>query len=115
MAGEELDLVRIDVGLHAQSIVLVFEGGSPDSLEDRLERLEPFREHRADRTEQLQVDLIEAIDALRCEDPRDFPEVGHSMYPRPAPPPSELVPEVARDGVAVRLAAAARPLLPAPL
>src|SRR2546427_595365 len=79
MAGEELDLVRRDVGLHAQSIVLVFEGGSPDSLEDRLERLEPFREHRADRTEELQVDLIEAIDALRCEDPRDFPEVGRHI------------------------------------
>ena len=33
------------------------------------------------------MDLIEAIDALRCEDPRDFPEVGgHIVRPLDSPP-----------------------------
>src|SRR3989454_12402398 len=52
------------------------------SLEDLLERLEPLRKHCANRTEEPQGGLIEAIDALRCEDPRDFPEVGgHIVRP----------------------------------
>ena len=79
MAGEQLDLLRRDVGLNAQPVVLVFERGFPHPLEDRLERLEPFGEHRADWAEEFQVDLVQAVDAFRREDPRDLPEVGRHI------------------------------------
>src|SRR5438552_7284503 len=79
MAGEELDAFRRDVRLHPQPVVLVLQGGLAHSLEDLLERLESLREHRPDRAEQLQVDVLESVDTFRGEDSRDLPEVGRHV------------------------------------
>jgi len=75
MPREELDLRPRDVGLHPKSVVLVLQGGLPHPREDLLERLQALREHRADRAEQFQADLVEALESLRGDDPGHLSKV----------------------------------------
>src|SRR5207245_3334336 len=75
MAGEQADPLGADVGLHPEAVVLVLKSAPPESLEDLIEGLEPFAQHRADRAVQFEADLRESLETLLREEAGDLPEV----------------------------------------
>ena len=75
MPGKQLDSLRGNMCLHAQAVVLVLERGLPHPLENLFEGLEALCEHRSDRAEQLEMNLIESVKSFRGEHAGDLSEV----------------------------------------
>src|SRR5256712_14103101 len=75
MPGEQFDSLRGNMCLHAQAVVLVLERGLPHPLENLFEGLEALCEHRSDRAEQLEMNLIESVKSFRGEQAGDLSEV----------------------------------------
>jgi len=63
-----------DVGLHAEPVVLVLEGGPPvHPLEDRFEVRLPLREHWPNRSTDLEGDRAKALYAVLDQNARNQP------------------------------------------